>query len=90
MEHSEMLKKLGLTKEQFHDLVRKHAAFVNSLDDHQRAVVRSSSPSVAEAAASFGPDAKPEDLQRLLDEAKPPDAAKGGVLTVGFTAPHSK
>jgi hypothetical protein len=70
MTNQEMLTKLGLSQEELADLLKKQSDFLKSLSPSQQAVVNSSSPSFAAAAASFGPDATENDLQRLVDDIK--------------------
>ena len=71
MTHEEMLKKLGLTGVQFRDLLQKYENFMNSLDADQQAVIKSSWPSLAQAAASFGPGATEADLLGLVEHFEP-------------------
>jgi len=74
MTHEEMLKKLGLTDQQFRDLLKKHSDFLNSLDPAQQAVIKRSTPTLAHAAASFGPGASETDVSDMLKRATPPNA----------------
>jgi hypothetical protein len=68
MNQEEMLKELGVSRREFDDLLTKFHGFVGSLDERQQAVVKRSLPTITEAAASFGPDVKPDDLRRLFKE----------------------
>lgn len=74
MTHEEMLKQLGLTDEQFHDLLQKYNNFLKSLDADQLAVMKSSEPPMAQAAASFGPGVSEAELRRLMERFRPHDA----------------
>lgn len=74
MTHEEMLKQLRLTDKQFRDLLLKYTNFLKSLDADQQAVIKSSEPSMAQAAASFGPGASEADLRGLMEYFRPPDA----------------
>jgi hypothetical protein len=66
MNKEQMLQELGLTSDEFNDLLQKYASFANSLDPAQKAVVENSIPKLHEAAASFGPDVTPGDLESLF------------------------
>jgi predicted metal-binding transcription factor (methanogenesis marker protein 9) len=80
MTNEEMLAKMGISPEEFADLLKKHADFMMSLSSAQRAVVRASMPCFTAAAESFGPIATIADLQRLLEDSRPEDMG----LTVNF------
>ncbi len=69
-----MLKQLGVSQQQFKDLLQKFQNFHNSLDEQQRKVVQSSMPNLKQAAAAFGPDVKEDDLHQLFesDAQRPP------------------
>jgi hypothetical protein len=71
MSHEEMLRQLRLTEVQFRDLLQRYANFMNSLDADQKAVIKSTSPSLAQAAASFGPGASEADLLSLVERFSP-------------------
>lgn len=75
MTHKEMLKRMGLTEEEFRDLLTKFRHFYDLLNANQKAVVTRSLPTLEAAARSFGPDVSVEDMQELLGA----DAA-GGVF----------
>jgi hypothetical protein len=66
MTRQEMLDRIGLTDEEFKDLVHKFQAFHNSLNQPQRAAVKRTIPSAAAAAATFGSDVTPEHLGQLV------------------------
>ena len=74
MNREDMLAKLGVSHDQLQDLFRKFEGFFNSLDAQQQQVVKTSLPSVKEAADAFGPEASEADLLNLFqaDEARPP------------------
>ncbi len=80
MNQEEMLKELGLSREEFNDLLAKFRTFMASLDERQHATVRRSLPDMAEALASFGGDATPDDLRKLFEEesGRPPILGGGG------------
>jgi hypothetical protein len=61
-----MLDRIGLTDEEFKDLVQKFQTFHESLNPVQRAAVKRSLPNSAAIAATFGPDVTPEHLGQLL------------------------
>jgi hypothetical protein len=66
MTRKEMLERSGLTEKEFFDLTHKFKAFHDSLNPAQRAAVQRSLPTVAEAAASFGPTVTPDQLDELF------------------------
>ena len=66
MTRDEMLKRMKLTDEELKDLIHKCKNFHNSLNEHQRAVVTHSLPTVTAAAKTFGPDVTAEDLKKNL------------------------
>jgi hypothetical protein len=68
MKHEDMLKHLGLSKDQLRTLLRKFHDFHNSLDAEQKAVVDRSLPSLKQASDSFGPQTNESELHKLLGE----------------------
>jgi hypothetical protein len=86
MTHNEMLAELGLTNEEFTDLLQKLDTFHKSLTKAQRAVIVRSLPTAAAAAATFGHSVTAEQLQKLIatDLANSPIASG----EVAFLAPH--
>ena len=68
MTHDEMLKGLNLSHEELVELLTKFRDFHSSLNPRQQQVIKSSLPSTVDAAKTFSPDVKPEDLQQLLDD----------------------
>jgi hypothetical protein len=67
MTREEMLKRMRLTEEELHHLLKAFRKFYTSLNQRQQAVVKRSLPSLDQAAKSFGPDVKPPDIVRLFD-----------------------
>ena len=84
MTHEEMLKKMGLTKEEHKDLLTKFTAFHNSLNANQQKVIARSMPSAKDAAKSFGPGVTAEHLHSLTASASISD---GSGCQVALTAP---
>jgi hypothetical protein len=66
MTREEMLKKMGLTHEEFKDYWQKLEKFHDSLNDRQRAVLERSLPRYSAAAKTFGAAINAEDLQKIL------------------------
>jgi hypothetical protein len=66
MTRKEMLEKSGLTEDEFQDLVQKFVAFHHSLNTPQRDAIERSLPTVAEAAATFGPGVTAEHLGKAI------------------------
>jgi hypothetical protein len=89
MTRDEMLRKLGLTNEEFKDLIHKLERLHQSLTESQRAVFVRSFPTAASAAASFGSDVSADQLQRLFaaDPANEPFAS-GKVAFVASNPPE--
>jgi hypothetical protein len=81
-----MLKKLGLTIEEFRDLIQKLDTLNKSLNPAQRAVIERSFPTAAAAATTFGQDVTAAQLQSLLatDPTNEPFASG----KVAFVAPN--
>ena len=74
MNRDDMLKQLGVSQEQFQDLLQKFQNFFNSLDSQQQQVVKTSMPNVKQAAAAFGPEVNEGHLLDLFqaDAQRPP------------------
>ena len=66
MTDEEILRKLGISDADASDLAQKMA----SLNTGQVGVMGSATADSAQAAAAFGPDCSPQDLQRFLDARK--------------------
>jgi len=66
MTDKEILRKLGISEKDAADLTQKMA----SLTPEQSGVLDGSTADLSKAAAKFGPDCSPEDLQRFLDARK--------------------
>ena len=66
MTKEEMLKKSGLSEEQFKQLVSKFKDFLAKLDENQRAAVIRWLPSLERVAASFGPALTAERLAKNI------------------------
>jgi hypothetical protein len=66
MTREEMLNRMGLTSEEFKDLMLKLAQLRAALNDRQRAVLDRSLPTHSTAAKTFGADVTAGDLQKLL------------------------
>jgi len=66
MTDKEILRKLGISDTDASDLAQKMA----SLNSAQAGVMDGATADRAQAAATFGPDCSPEDLQRFLDARK--------------------
>ena len=68
MTKREFLDQLGLSNEEFRDLIRKFVHFLEPMNEAQRDAVRRSMPTIAEAAKSFGPDVTQDSLGEMLVE----------------------
>ena len=66
MNREELLDALGLSSEEFHDLLKKFDAFFSSLDKNQQVVVKRSLPTVAQALAALKPDVSEAELQKFF------------------------
>ncbi len=66
MNREQMLAQLGLTSDEFTDLLQKYETFVNSLNESQKTVLAQSIPSLDAAAASFGGNVTPSDLEGIF------------------------
>ena len=66
MTKQEFLDRLGLSSEEFRDLMQKFVYFLEPLNEAQRDAVRRSMPTIAEAARSSGPNVTPEQLGEIL------------------------
>lgn len=74
MNREELLKALGLSSEEFHDLLKKFDAFFSSLNKNQQVIVRRSLPTVAQALSALRPDVSEAELEKFFasDDLKPP------------------
>jgi hypothetical protein len=68
MTKREFLDQLGLSSQEFRDLMQKFVYFLEPLNEVQRDAVRRSMPTITEAASSFGPDITQERLGEILRE----------------------
>lgn len=75
MTREEMLKKSGLSEEDFKELIQKFRSFHSSLNPAQRAAVDRWLPSAERIAASFGPALTKEKLAANLGTTGAPEAA---------------
>jgi hypothetical protein len=71
MKDAEILKAIGLSEADAADLVRKHQAFLASLNPAQYEVFRRSMRSPSAIAASISPNCTVEDLNRFVAERCP-------------------
>lgn len=68
MTKREFLDQLGLSSEEFRDLIQRFVYFLEPMNEAQRNAVRRSMPTIAEAARSFGPKVTQERLGEILVE----------------------
>jgi hypothetical protein len=68
MTKREFLDQLGLSSEEFRDLMQKFVYFLEPMNEAQRDAVRRSMPTITEAASSFGPNVTQERLGEILVE----------------------
>jgi len=68
MTKQEFLKRLGLSSEEFRDLMEKLVHFLERMNEPQRNAVLRSMPTVAQAATAFGPKITPDQLNKILKE----------------------
>lgn len=66
MNRADMLAALGLSDYEFTDMLQKFNNFMASLETNQQKVIQASIPSAAQAAASFGSNVSPADVQNLV------------------------
>ncbi len=66
MTEQEFLDQLGLSREEFRDLLQKFRVFLETLNESQKDTVRRSNPTIAEAARSFRPEMTPVELEEIL------------------------
>jgi hypothetical protein len=66
MNRADMLAALGLSDYEFTDMLQKFNNFMASLDANQQKIIQASIPSATQAAASFGPNISPTDVQNLV------------------------
>jgi hypothetical protein len=66
MKREELLKALGLSSEEFHDLLGKFNSFLNSLNKNQQEVMRRSLPTIGQALHALRPDVSEKDLEEFF------------------------
>jgi hypothetical protein len=66
MTQKEFLKSIGLTREEFSDLLQKYAAFEKQLNPAQLAAVMRSMPTRSQALRSLGGELTAEQLNKLV------------------------
>ncbi len=66
MTRQEFLDEVGLSSEEFRDLMQKFVYFLEPLSEAQRDAVHRSLPTIAEAARSLGPNVTQENLGEIL------------------------
>jgi hypothetical protein len=74
MTRAQLLKELGLSSRELHDLMKSFGEFLAKLKPNQRAVVERSLPTLAEASALSRAEVKPDELQQLFEEDQPQGA----------------
>ena len=72
MDNAEMLKQLGLSPDDFNNLLLKFRVFYGSLTDSELKVVNRLLPTFSQAAALFGGKIDRDQLRRLLAPPPPP------------------
>ena len=60
MTRQEFLGEVGLSNDEFRDLIQKFVSFLEPLNEAQRDAIHRSLPTIAEAARSLGPDVTQE------------------------------
>ncbi len=65
MTHDEMLKQLGLSREEHKQLISRFSDFYSTLNESQKTVIRRTMPTAEQAARSFGPGTTVEHVQSL-------------------------
>ncbi len=87
----EILAAIGLSEEETADLIRKHQAYLQSLNTGQHQLVKLSLPSWEQAAAAISPNCTVADLDRFISaRGDPPDLAGAlCVPMVGFVTTES-
>src|ERR1700759_3731921 len=78
MDTTELLKQLGLSQDDFNNLLRKFRVFYGSLADSEVKVVNRLLPTFQHAAALFGGKIDRDELRRLLAPPPPPSPSPGG------------
>jgi len=68
MTRQEFLGEVGLSNDEFRDLIQKFVSFLEPLNEAQRDAIHRSLPTIAEAARSLGPDVTQERLGEVLKE----------------------
>jgi hypothetical protein len=74
MNRTEMLNKMGIGDDDFRDYLKKSSDYLATLNEAQMKFHTNSKPptaTIAQAAASLGPDVTAEDIQQLFAEAPP-------------------
>jgi division protein CdvB (Snf7/Vps24/ESCRT-III family) len=66
MNREELLKALGLSDQEFRELLDKFNVFLSSLDKNQQAVVRRSLPTIGQALHALKPDVTAADLEEFF------------------------
>ncbi|HEY4930948.1 MAG TPA: hypothetical protein VII23_05195 [Terriglobales bacterium] len=90
MNRADMLAALGLSDYEFTDMLQKFNSFMASLDANQQKVIQASIPSAAQAAASFGSNVSPADVQNLVTPPVTTAHSVGRPTTVMFFALAAK
>lgn len=85
MTREEMLKRSGLTEQEFKELVHKFQSFLASLSPAQKAAVQRWLPSASHMAASFGPAVTPQQLADIVG-ADPSSSTSIAERGVGLSA----
>ncbi|MGD0648148.1 MAG: hypothetical protein ABR971_09160 [Acidobacteriaceae bacterium] len=68
MTRQEFLDEVGLSSEEFRDLIQKFVYFLEPLNEAQRDAIHRSLPTITEAARSMGPKVTPDRLGEILKE----------------------
>jgi hypothetical protein len=84
MNREELLKALGLSDQEFRELLEKFNAFLSSLNKNQQAVVRRSLPTIGQALHALRPDVTEADLEEFFR----PDDEQNVPVTVLFWRQH--
>lgn len=71
MTRDQMLARMGIGEADFRDYLQKYSKFVASLNEVQRKFHKKNAPgkTVGKIARSLGPDASPEEVQELFQDA---------------------
>lgn len=79
MTKDQMLEQLNLSPPEFQDLIEKLTKFTSSLSEAQLKVVKASSLSLPEAAATFGEDMTSSELENILRQSTTKSAFLVGI-----------